>query len=278
MTNRQCKCFRRGFGFTLVELLVAIGIIAILLAILLPVLSKAIARAHMVHCLSNQRQLMQAIITYTVDNGGYLPPPNWEGGLHAGPPMPPGWLYDPSAVLAAGGFAKTDAQRGVLYPYINSLDVYHCPMDDTTWGSGTVQIVTSYVMNGAVIDFGYADQPEKLSAFKGTAALMWELPSYPGQDQVDPGSINDGSNWPSEGTTTRHNNGTTIGFADGHVEVWTWTQFTNEWYYNYPGQLWCAAKWDPNLEFIKPQGPFDGGKSTAPTWPSSLPVQPANSN
>ena len=64
---------RRG-GFTLVELLVVIGIIAILVAVLLPALSKARARAEAISCQSNLRQIYSAARNYMADNKDYMPP------------------------------------------------------------------------------------------------------------------------------------------------------------------------------------------------------------
>jgi prepilin-type N-terminal cleavage/methylation domain-containing protein len=64
---------RQAAGFTLVELLVVIGIIAVLIAVLLPVLSKARAAANRTACLSNVRQLYNAFLMYSNDNDGYLP-------------------------------------------------------------------------------------------------------------------------------------------------------------------------------------------------------------
>ena len=60
-------------GFTLVELLVVIGIIALLISILLPVLSKARAASNRVVCLSNLKQLYGGVLMYCNENHGWFP-------------------------------------------------------------------------------------------------------------------------------------------------------------------------------------------------------------
>src|SRR2546423_14433390 len=82
-------------AFTLVELLVVIGIIALLISILLPALSKARRSANAVKCLAQQKQMMAAFLLYSSQWKGAIPWTNWGEGSNVGEPGPyAGWVYD----------------------------------------------------------------------------------------------------------------------------------------------------------------------------------------
>src|ERR1700677_3227928 len=94
-------------GFTLIELLVVIAIIAILAAILLPVLDEAKQKAWQASCLNNHKQLALAWTIYKNDNNGYLviDDPVIDGTL--GGTNLPSWVYGDMTV-------PTDATNTLL--------------------------------------------------------------------------------------------------------------------------------------------------------------------
>lgn len=73
MLNETRACRRGLAGFTLVELLVVIGIIAILVSMLLPALQRARDAVRTVACLSNHRQMVTVLLMYTSENRGSFP-------------------------------------------------------------------------------------------------------------------------------------------------------------------------------------------------------------
>src|SRR3954447_20463886 len=75
-------------GFTLVELLVVISIIAALAALLLPALNKTKEQARATLCRSNMRQIVAGILVYSDDNDSYFP---WPGESNSD--RDPDWVW-----------------------------------------------------------------------------------------------------------------------------------------------------------------------------------------
>ena len=220
---------RRRGGFTLIELVVVLGIAAVLTALLAPGLARARTESNRIKCESNLHQILAACVSYEYDNEGACPWSNWLGPEVAGY-RPQGWLYKyPQGIgpQAAG----SDATSGSLYSRLGTLAVYHCPEDAGPYNSGPTQTLTSYLINGATCGYGRHLPSYRVTAFSPNAIMFWE---------ADPlgHAWTDGAIYPSHEITGRHNNGGTVGCYDSHVEWFSVGDFAAE-EQNLPGRLWC---------------------------------------
>lgn len=134
MHPRQSALSRRAF--TLVELLVVIGIIAILIAILMPALTKARNQALAIKCGNQARQIYLACSMFAADHGGHLPRP-------AIGPADQGVDAEKFCMFTMPDWGVLDYSKGVMVRYMpggNDVrrDVWYCPGDlgEVTQGGG----------------------------------------------------------------------------------------------------------------------------------------------
>jgi prepilin-type N-terminal cleavage/methylation domain-containing protein len=245
-----------GGGFTLIELLVVIAIIAILAAILLPVLNAAKQRALAANCMNNKKQLQVACAMYVADNNDSLPFNPDQSTTNAGaPPWIAGvmdWTTSPDNTNI--NYLVNSASSGLAgYTGPQPL-VYHCPSDmylkpGIQTGIGWPYRVRSVAMDAAV---GGGNSTQGGPGYKPAASLAGEY--YPNgmfyaskMNQLrnpgpssswvytdeNPDSIDDGILYISptfssgagvftELPSCLHMNADGISFADGHAEIHKW--------------------------------------------------------
>lgn len=150
---RSSTSRRNQRGFTLVEMLIVIGIIVFLIALLLPAARRSIEAGRQVTCLNHLRQIAAATIMYCQENDGTFPgvtgvEPLWTSGPA---PLPWEWIYWESIYSAP----FNDVTRSPIMRYLpkGETRVLRCPSDDIASHTriahpafGTYQY--SYVMNG----------------------------------------------------------------------------------------------------------------------------------
>lgn len=210
-------------AFTLIEILVVVAIIALLIAILLPSLAGAKEASRRTICLHNTKMLGQCWQIYHTENKGAL-----VGGQASPYPStdpyysvnPPGWVRYIGTLPAQQPVAVQQAalRDGALFKYARFLEIYHCP----AVAKGEIR---TYSLN-----WGVCGQP---GSWYGRAAWRIDQLKQPGARMV---FIDDfPEDWDAVWTITpwsfqfwnpipaRHSRGTTLGFGDGHSELWRWT-------------------------------------------------------
>ncbi len=238
-------------AFTLIELLVVIAIIAILAAMLLPVLASAKDKGLRTNCINNQKQMALAMQMYANDNVDWMAFPNWDGGGTYNGNYVPGWLYtstpqgvpDPGPGGVYQNNQLTAYKTGLWFAYTTNPKTYLCPVDirSSTYlrpasQGGRNNRMSSYVMNGAVNSYGEPSPPPiscKITApWSPMCWLQWE----PDENNLGPGNpgafdFNDAANFPndSEGIGRLHSRrgGCVLAIA-GHVVFVTREQFRRD--------------------------------------------------
>jgi prepilin-type N-terminal cleavage/methylation domain-containing protein/prepilin-type processing-associated H-X9-DG protein len=241
-------------AFTLIELLVVIAIIALLLAIIIPSLKAAKEIAAASVCMSNNRQLGMAYYTYSDENDGFLadgqPALSIDGYQNF--TLPGGGIYrghcftgEPRDNTGAWrNISLEDKIRGfevgAIWPYLESPDVYHCPVDRrwkkpptavTPSATNAIGGYRSYSLGAVLSAAGYNESTGeedyviiKYSGFSNPSAKITFLEEQAGdgfnQNYWD--VFLDHPEW-WDPFAIVHNGSSTFAYADGHAERHKWT-------------------------------------------------------
>jgi len=223
-------------AFTLVELLVVIGIIAILAALLLPVLSKAKGRAQGIACVNNLKQFGYGWQMYGHDNNDRIPPN--RGGQF----VPPGstWVQGWLSLAGPDNTNTLYLQQSYLAPYVkNSIDIWRCPADKSTadvGGGVRLPRVRSISMNHFLNPPNWPQVPDyriirRISDMTDPGPSMTFVLLDERQESINDGTFSvslhfdrsDPNSWVLiDYPASYHNGAGGLDFADGHAELHKW--------------------------------------------------------
>ena len=192
----------RRRAFTLVELLVVIGIIAILIAILMPVVNRAKEAGVRTQCLANLRQLTMGWTMYAQENKGHL--------------LNPDTVNDVTWVGSTDSHATI--KNGNLFRYVPDVRTYFCPAD-------TFDRLRSYSINDYLNGYwGGYEHIRKLGQLRNSTEVMVFIEEYDDRGfNIGSFAIDPYPGWAWVDTVAVwHKRGTCLSFADGHVEYWQW--------------------------------------------------------
>jgi len=149
------------YGFTLVELLVVISVIALLLAILMPALNKVRGQAAGIVSMNNMRQLMVSHKLYEESNRGLWPASAAGHGAEYSIYESPGHTSEswvPATWVSPTLGKDFDVSRGALFPYVKDKKVYVCPTDKRADPALAKDARLSYAINERIYTYRYSVQ------------------------------------------------------------------------------------------------------------------------